>query len=192
MFNLFFAIIASLGNIAQYPRMDNYKEKLIETKMKDISDSFENATSSQYPNATFIDNAFYFDNCHYYADNDDGICGIVAAQIILNYYDTFQNDNLIDEQYDAVSQSTSAVTDLSGWMHSPGSGESIIYQNNQSFSDVLTDVAEDSLLINVNDGMTAGEVRTLLHNYTNSRELSAVVTELPMIYHRLIHSLKKE
>lgn len=185
MISLLLAFVASLSGAGQLLQTINVESSLLQMKMKDINDDeYEYTKSTLHPEATFIDNAFYFDNnTANYASNNEGICGLVAAQIILNYYDTFQNDNLIDEQYDTYSISQIVQTSLSGWNVSPGSGTNILYQNDTAFIDILTDVANNSFLIGgIDIGLTAGDVRTILSNYTSSRNLSYVATELPMTF----------
>jgi hypothetical protein len=183
MFNLFAAcLISFVGAISCKPtpiaKTNLLEMKMFEEQSGDIEDDFQRCTSSQYPNATFIDNKFYFDNCHNYAVNNTGICGFVAAQIILNYYDTFQNDNLISEEYDAVGISYATPTNLSSWVTSPGSGTNIVYPNQDSFIDVLQNVFDENFNpINFPTGLTAGNVKSILEDYTEDRNLECTVTE---------------
>lgn len=54
-----------------------------------------------------------------------GSCGYVAMGMMLSYYDTFLDDNLIPEQYDVNSIGTS--TDMNGRRNSPGIVRDRIY-----------------------------------------------------------------
>ena len=46
--------------------------------------------------------SYYFKNLKngYFGNNTHGSCGYVAAAMMLSYYDTYLNDNIIDEKYD--------------------------------------------------------------------------------------------
>ena len=143
----------------------NYRELNRLTFSGPVDDEFEECTSSMYPNATYIDNMFYFENSiANYHDNQTGICGVVAAQIILNYFDTFYNDNLIEEKYDYTGISLTTNPDFNAWP-APGSGNSIIHNDNSSFIDVLLSMSNQMFP----QGMVNGEVVDLLTTYTNSR-----------------------
>lgn len=80
---------------------------------------YDNSYSSS---AVLIDNAYYFENLGYFhGHNDEGTCGIVATQILLGYYDTFYNDNIVDEWYDVnVSQQYKYCNDFT---QSPGTDD---------------------------------------------------------------------
>lgn len=58
------------------------------------------AAFSTYP--TFME-AYYEGLTTNYANNLQGSCGIVALTMLLSYFDTYLNDNIIPEQYDAIS-----------------------------------------------------------------------------------------
>lgn len=70
------------------PKDDDYEEK------KD--DNF------YYGDMKYCDNYYYFENLHgdRHAANDDNSCAIVATEILLSYYDTFLNDNVVEEMYE--------------------------------------------------------------------------------------------
>lgn len=66
--------------------------------------------------ATKIDNYYYFEelgSAHGY--NVDGTCAIVSSQILLNYYDSFYDDRLVDEQLDVnfkTFESNSSISEF--------------------------------------------------------------------------------
>ncbi len=63
--------------------------------------------------------AAYFDNLTYnFGQNDKGSCCYVALGMMLSYYDTFLNDDIIPEQYDVIS--TGVGTDMTQRRNSPG------------------------------------------------------------------------
>ena len=74
-------------------------------------------------NVTFINNSYYFKNLHnYHGLNDGGICTIIATQIIFGYYDTFYNDNLLDETFDVIATEYSNTKIANKFSQSPGAG----------------------------------------------------------------------
>ena len=51
--------------------------------------------------AVFIPNSFFFENLHNGHGNNFGdICGVVSAEILFNYLDTFCNDKIVDEKFE--------------------------------------------------------------------------------------------
>jgi hypothetical protein len=105
-----------------------------------------------------IPRAYYFQNLRKYGSNQLGTCSYIAIQMLLSYYDTFSNDDLISEIYDnpsiiANSQSIPQHTD------SPGSLE--------SFHQYLVSFGEEEYGYGL--GMYPEEQRTLLQGYLNSR-----------------------
>lgn len=148
----------------------------------DIVDDFETCESSMYPDATFIENKYFFDNVSTYDNNTDGTCGLVSAQLILNYFDTFYDDRLIDERYDELCVINSTVFDPSNCNTSPGSGNSSISGDTSSLGSVLMDLTlEEYPDINFNVGMIASQVERILDKYTTMQGLSfsSQVTTLP-------------
>lgn len=86
-----------------------------------------NSRSSELPSSKYIDNSFYIDKLIYnLGDNNDtysNSCGFVALEIILSYYDTFLNDNVIPDTYDVeVSHEFSSYDSISleSYTSSPG------------------------------------------------------------------------
>ncbi len=70
---------------------------------------------------TYLDNfaVHYFYHLNYNkADNVIGTCSYVAASMLLSYYDTYWNDNIIDEKYEMHNQSN--IDKLSNIAYSPG------------------------------------------------------------------------
>lgn len=66
--------------------------------------------------AVKIDNYFYFEeitNAH--GQNLDGTCAIISSQILLNYYDNFCDDRLVDEEFDVNFVAKESNSDVSGY-----------------------------------------------------------------------------
>lgn len=122
------------------------------TKENVYMDTLDSQKGEYYPISSYgysndsvlIDDYFYFQNLnHFHSYNESGTCSVVAAQIILGYYDTFYNDNIVSSQYDLiVSESKKGIASFT---QSPGTGldgnYSINYQKNQLFHDYLYQVA---------------------------------------------------
>lgn len=102
----------------------------------------------------FIENYFYFDNLHSrHGENKKGTCAIVAMQILLGYYDTFINDNIIFENYDKISAENE--TDISKFKQSPGSGDEFhTYLINFC---KYNDISKDGIGMNVKQEKDLGE-----------------------------------
>lgn len=67
----------------------------------------------------------YYENLKYnFGMNYQGSCGYVALGMMLSYYDTFLNDDIIPEQYDVISNGTS--TDIYSRFESPGTLKDVI------------------------------------------------------------------
>ena len=62
-------------------------------------------SSNIYQYDSFMES--YFDNLTInHGDNTIGSCGYVAIDMLLCYYDTYLNDNIVPEQYDVPSESS--------------------------------------------------------------------------------------
>ncbi len=79
----------------------------------------------------------YFDNLTYNIGvNYKGSCGYVAIAMLLSYYDTYWNDNIIPEQYDIASIGTSS--DTISRRNSPGVLRDTVININDTDDDYLT------------------------------------------------------
>ncbi|MBQ3253485.1 MAG: hypothetical protein IJA65_02925 [Acholeplasmatales bacterium] len=124
-------------------------------------------------NTKLIDNHFYFENLnHFHGRNMDNSCAVVASQILLGYYDTFINDNIVDEIYD-ISISEEKIS-CSQFVQSPGTGRdgsaeigSVI---NNDFHDVLLNVADD-IGIDTSNGFTGSERTKMIKTYLTDRNI---------------------
>ena len=71
-----------------------YKDEEINKEL-----NYSNMQDSSYVNElgyTMIKDSYYFENLTYFPTNYLKTCGLVALSILLAYYDTFYNDNFID------------------------------------------------------------------------------------------------
>lgn len=72
--------------------------------------------------------AYYYNLNNNFGYNENGSCGYVAVSILLSYYDNLVRDDIIDEQYDVCS--TSSTIDFLSNVESPGTlheNKSLIY-----------------------------------------------------------------
>lgn len=143
------------------------------------TNDYEHCHSTDFPNATFISNAFYFDKLRYnYGYNTGNTCGIIATQILLGYYDTFENDNIVDEEFDLESENTSSSYTLSNWIVSPGTGHTPTgntdpIPDDQRFRDELIQVSNEVNHVDPEEyGMTSSQVRALINHYLNGKSLN--------------------
>lgn len=111
---------------------------------------------------TKITNAFYFEHLNdKHGTSPNGTCGIVAIQILLGYYDTFYNDNIIPENYDYTSaENKSSYIDFE---QSPGSG--------QSFHDYLISFASANNITSTGVNMNINQERSLVTSFLQSRDI---------------------
>nr|MCR5786856.1 hypothetical protein [Acholeplasmatales bacterium] len=109
-----------------------------------------------------ITNSFYFEKLgHMHGLNTDGTCGVVAIQIMLGYYDTFSNDNIIDEKYDHISKST--ANNIYDFTYSPGS------QND--FHNELIRFASSKNISDNGVGMNVNQCKDITREYLNNRNI---------------------
>lgn len=122
-------------------------------------------------NAMFIDNSYYFENLHdCHGLNDSSICTIIATQIAFGYYDTFYNDNLVDETFDVIATEYSNTKITRNFSQSPGTG---IKNSDQRFRDYLVNLTTEVIGVSpVNRGMYTTEQIKLVKRYLNDSGIS--------------------
>ena len=164
---------------------DDYLVLSPERQQAYILDALNASYSS---NVTCYDNymEIYYDNLtQNFGKNYKGSCGYVAIGMLLSYYDTFLNDNIIPEQYDVMGEGVGI--DLITWRDSPGVLRDII-DNGYNLSagdyyDAMLAQSEYSLhaklitighrfgyynyLSNMPAGTTFGMVMAVLKGYLN-------------------------
>lgn len=121
-------------------------------------------------NATLIPNSFYFQNLNsYHGLNDSDICTIIATQIALGYYDTFQNDTIVDEQFDLIGVSYNNSRFVKDFTQSPGTGTT---WGDQRFRDSLVNLTTEVIGHSpVNEGMYTTEQIKLIRRYLNDKNI---------------------
>ena len=119
-----------------------------------------------------IPDAFYFEKLkRYYGLNYETECGIVASQMLLGYYDIFQNDLLIDEIYETgEAHYIDNSTDITDWVVSPGTDDRLNEIN--TFKNKLIEYFPG----NIENGATVSEVSSTIHNYLETKNVTYSIT----------------
>ncbi|MBO5323083.1 MAG: C39 family peptidase [Oscillospiraceae bacterium] len=83
----------------------------------------------------------YFANLSDYGHNANGTCTVIAAQMLLNYYDNYSNDAFISAQYEQGSGSSEAFHQLlNNYVYGTGEQGGIFIRNaKQGVTDYLID-----------------------------------------------------
>lgn len=126
---------------------------------------------------SIIDNHFYFEKLSSnHSKNTNNTCTLVAAEILLSYYDSFVSDDIVPEEYEFKSHGVS--NDISRYAESPGSGKG---EENRYLHDELADLAynypEMSIALYNDLGLTDIQLGIILEDYINEHDLSASVTQ---------------
>ena len=91
--------------------------------------------------------AYYWGLTENFAHNANNSCGYVALAMILSYYDTFLNDNIIPDSYDVASTGNSYI--MTDRNNSPGISYDYFTANQksttQNFYNTLEDIQDESL-----------------------------------------------
>ena len=136
---------------------------------RDINYHFEPCKSDESPNGTFIQNKSYFDNLNRaYGDNDDGICGIIASEILFGYYDSFEYDDIVPENYDVKEPNPESIS------QSPSTDYVYPLRTNE-FRDYLVDKAYDYNNSNPHLGMSNFQIRNFIESYLEERNIPAEI-----------------
>ena len=83
-----------------------------ENKTTSVQKREVNPYSVELPETYYIKNSYYFENLRNNKGSNikdtqySGSCSYVAVEMLLSYYDSIQNDNIIDEKFDVTSQSS--------------------------------------------------------------------------------------
>ncbi len=119
-------------------------------------------------NVNAIDNYYYFENLNrYHGHNYDGTCCVIAAQIILGYYDTFYDDTIVDEVFDIVSEGDFEY--CFDFEQSPGTGEELV---DERFHDLLCDIGVEIGDDPTKNGMMTINQKKMIKKYLDNRGIS--------------------
>lgn len=130
--------------------------------------------------ATFIANSFFFENLkNGHGNNYNNICGIVSAEILFNYYDTFKNDTIVDEEYEihAVSEKNNNPMLLNYFDRSPATGTNNEYDSKgQRFVEKLVSVFQSEIgHTPVGNGVYTREQIRFVKKYLNDRNIDSTI-----------------
>ncbi|MDE5896844.1 MAG: hypothetical protein K2H43_03395, partial [Clostridia bacterium] len=96
--------------------------------------------------------AYFFGLTKNFGDNTHGSCGYIALSQILSYYDSFLDDNIIDEKYDVESESAS--TNFLLERNSPG-----------TLDDTITEEDLKSIGVSIEDSVEKTRKKLSATNY---------------------------
>ncbi len=137
-----------------------------------------NESTTYTTNISTYDNFMqaYFDNLTYnFGMNYKGSCGYVAIGMMLSYYDTYYNDNIIPESYDIISNGSDS--DIISRRNSPGIMRDIIHNPNNlgniSYAYNLTATDYYNYIVNIENISLHAKLITIgatygYYNYNNN------------------------
>lgn len=205
------SLFAAISLLGCFPSFAGRAQLLDMCAGEGTFDLVDNASSSltseemERINSSPMKNYFYNlrDNFGY---NQIGSCGYVALGMLLTYYDSYYDDSMVKEQYDAEAEMVNY--DEFDTASSPGSTEqSIAVVSNQSYIDTMIedysnvslhanlikvadslgyangdlgttpDIVEDVLIEYLNDNNGIDESRWLINKYSNDNYTSYVPGE---------------
>lgn len=115
----------------------NAESRLYESFPDDVEDSTqfidENFGGDNYVINSAYTNKYFSHLDNNFPTNSFGICGYTAISMLLSYFDSYWNDNIIDEWYESALPSSLTSNDYKdlgiNYYHSPGVSETIVYGN---------------------------------------------------------------
>ncbi|MDE5714916.1 MAG: C10 family peptidase [Anaeroplasmataceae bacterium] len=154
----------------------NTKKSMSNSTLEYMANAEDKVAGEYYTNirpgadASLIPNSFYFQNLNsYHGLNDSNICTIIATQIALGYYDTFQNDTIVDEEFDLLGVSYNNSRFVKDFTQSPGTGTT---WGNQGFRDYLVNLTTEVIGHSpANEGMYTTEQIKLIRRYLNDKNI---------------------
>lgn len=126
---------------------------------------------------SIIDNHCYFEKLIlYHSANSDNACTLVAAEILLSYYDTFYNDNIVLEEHEY--KATGPSNNIYSFTHSPGSGQGEYHQNlySELYEGVAAYPGPYADLIN-REGINTQCLRLVMQDYLVYYNINATVDQ---------------
>lgn len=148
-----------------------------------IGENQEN--DSDIVNANFAQSYYSNLNTGYFGYNNIDICGYVAIGMLLSYYDSFWNDNLIPEKFDKTVRLTN--TNIENYNNSPGTDEVyfsstqwadyLINSNNDRFVPNLVKIAYDLGYYEINNNSisfshtTFSMIKNVVQNYLSNHQI---------------------
>lgn len=122
--------------------------------------------------AHFSKNSFYFENLNgMHAWNSLGTCSVISTEMLLGYYDTFVNDNIVSENYDCVTHQYITTNKLTDFTQSPRCDD---HANGVSaFHDMLVSIGRDEVGDDPEvDGMTTINQIKMIKKYLEKNNLN--------------------
>jgi hypothetical protein len=114
---------------------------------------------------TYIPRKYYYHNLRKYGLNEGETCGYIAIQMILSYYDTFLNDDIIPDKYDNPTIIPNASYQTNALTQSPGSLD--------AFHQLLRSVGSS---LNIGNGTTVLNQVNILKKYLDNSSFAGKYT----------------
>ncbi len=155
---------------------DNLYEEEVESQMLDAQfyeQSAVTAPSSSPSETNAVPYSFYFENLREnMGENVDGTCTFIASGMILSYYDSVYDDDIVPEQFDVSG--TRRVSDEPAANIDPFSSWSDITATEFNQSPGVTEAFHVQTIDDMDTGnsMGIGEVNTLISNYLDDADIS--------------------
>ncbi len=118
-------------------------------------------------NTTFAHHYYFLEhlgNFHGYNSSDE--CAVVATQILLSYYDSLRNDNIVPEEYDVMFSGNSEYFD--NYHPTFEMNNDLLHEE---FKNNLKDYCIDNSINSLGTSLTASDVYELVDGYVGSRNV---------------------
>lgn len=121
-----------------------------------------------------IRDSFYFKKLNKrHGENTGSICSIISTEILLGYYDSFYNDEIVAEEYDVPITSYKFKDDITIYDFSQSPGVDDYLNGVNTFRDYLYDLAKNEINVDSNNGgMTSLNQIKLVEKYLSKRNIA--------------------
>ncbi len=123
-------------------------------------------------NPTKIPSAFYFEKLgNRFGQVNGNSASLIAAQMLLGYYDTFVNDKVVREQFDIVSEeaiNSESVPTAEDFSHSPGTNDAFT----EALISLCTGPHNDINVDPITEGLSKFDVDTLIRSALSKNKVT--------------------
>lgn len=127
MFTLLGLLFSRFHNVTLYPSktLDQHEHETNAEYFKDI-DKEKRKENNEVEDGPYLDTEaahYYYNLRTNYPLNHKGTCAFVAIAMLLQYYDSFWNDNIISESFEIEMSSATSINDIT---ESPGTRPNVV------------------------------------------------------------------
>lgn len=90
-------------NISTAPNNNTVCNEAVDSAEQEHNVSYSSTANNTFKTYSTFMEAYFEGLYKNFGDNDKGSCGYIALSMILTYFDTFLNDNIVPEKYDVPS-----------------------------------------------------------------------------------------